>query len=379
MSTYFITGSTGVVGSALVAALLDRPDAQVRLLIRAPSNEALRERLEGLLGFTGHAGTDAARRVEALRGDTTLPLLGVGEAEHARLVRECTHVIHVAGLVRMNLPIGEARASAVTAARNMLELVERCAGNGSFSKAELVSTVGVGGRWPGELPERFLDEPRVFHNTYEQAKAEAETLMADAVNRGAPITVHRPSMVVGDSRTGRVWSFQVFYHLAEFLSGRRTRGVQPPIDEATVDLIPADYVAQAILWSAANRGTIGSVLHLCSGPEGAVQLPMLRDRVREKFRRAGIELPGLITVGPGILKGLARVASPLLPPSGRRALATLPIFLDYLSERQAFGNRATRSLLGAAGITLPGHDAFLDPVLDYYFAQKYGVPRGASN
>ncbi|MCU0804448.1 MAG: SDR family oxidoreductase [Burkholderiales bacterium] len=377
MSTFFITGSTGVVGSALVAALLDRPDARLRLLIRAPSDEVLRERLAALLAFTGHGGTDAARRVEALRGDTTAPRLGLGEQDYARIAGECTHVIHVAGLVRMNLSIADARASAVTAARNMLDLVDRCADKESFAKAELVSTVGVGGRWPGELPERFLVEPRSYHNTYEQAKAEAEELMAGAAEHGAPITVHRPSMVIGDSRSGRVWSFQVFYHLAEFLSGRRTRGVQPPIDDATVDLIPADYVARAILWSAATPATRGRVLHLCSGPDGAVRLPMLRERVREKFRHAGVALPRIVTVSPGMLKGLARVAGPLLPPSSRRALATLPIFLDYLSERQAFGNRQTRALLAAAGIDLPRHDTFLEPVLDYYFAQKYRAPGAA--
>jgi thioester reductase-like protein len=377
VSTYFITGSTGVVGSALVSALLDRPDARLRLLIRAPSDEALRERLAALLAFTGHGGAGAEKRVEALRGDTTAPRLGLGDEAYERVARECAHLIHVAGLVRMNLPIEEARASAVTAARNVLELVERCAGNASFAKAELVSTVGVGGRWPGELPERFLVEPRSYHNTYEQAKAEAEALMAEASERGAPITVHRPSMVVGDSRSGRVRSFQVFYHLAEFLSGRRTRGVQPPIDDATVDLIPADFVARAILWCAAAPETRGRVLHLCSGPDGAVRLPALRERVREKLRQAGIPLPRIVTVSPGVLKGLARVAAPLLPTPNRRALATLPVFLDYLSERQAFGNERTRMLLGGAGIDLPRHETFLEPVLDYYFTQKYRSPDGA--
>jgi thioester reductase-like protein len=371
MSTYFITGATGVVGSAVVAALLAEPQARMRLLIRATSAAALSERVRDLLAFAGGDRDDAGQRVAGVRGDTTQPSFGLDEADYRALAEECTHVVHIAGLVRMNLPLDEARASAVTAMRNVLAFIHACERAGGFSKAELVSTVGVGGRWPGALPERFIDEPRTFHNTYEHAKAEAEALAAEAVANGARVTVHRPSMVVGDSRTGRVRSFQVFYHLAEFLSGRRTGGIHPPLDGATVDLVPADYVAKALVWSSAQPQTIGRVLHLASGPDGAVPLPALCTLVRDKFGRAGMTLPTIRTLGPGLLKGLARAASPLLPLAQRRALSTLPIFLDYLAERQLFDNSGTRALLHAAGIPLPGQRTFLDPVLDYYLAAKH--------
>jgi thioester reductase-like protein len=373
LRTYFITGATGVVGSAVLAALLGHPDTRFRLLIRAPSDEALEARLAGLLESLRQPR--ARERVTGLRGDSTLPRFGLDEATYRRLVAECTHVVHSAAAVRMNLPLEEARASAVTAVEHVLAFCDAGLRAGALQKAELVSTVGVGGRWKGPLPERWIDEPRSFHNTYEQSKAEAETLVARAIAAGLPATVHRPSMVVGDSRTGRIPHFQVFYHLAEFIAGRRTFGLLPPLAGRTVDLVPSDFVAAAIAWSTTAEAARGKVLHLCSGPDGAVQLEWLRDQVRRQARERGLESPRIRTVSPGLLGGISRLAAPFVGERARRALSTLPIFLDYLGEEQVFGNRATSALLAEVPIELPRATAFLGPVLDYYFDARYGARR----
>ena len=55
--------------------------------------------------------------------------------------------------------------------------------------------------------------------------------------------------VVGDTINGRIIHFQVFYHLCEFLSGRRTLGLAPGFGGARLDIVPADYVAQVIALS----------------------------------------------------------------------------------------------------------------------------------
>jgi hypothetical protein len=56
----------------------------------------------------------------------------------------------------------------------------------------------------------------------------------------------------------------------------------------------------------------------------------------------------------------------------RRALSTLPIFLDYLGEEQVFCNQAISVLLAKVPIELPRAAAYLKPVLDYYFDTRYG-------
>jgi len=366
MKTCFITGSTGVVGSAIAGRALATTDSRLKLLIRAASAEELVARVETLAQFWGIPRDALGERVEAFRGDATEPQFGLIDADYRRLAGECTHIIHSAGAVRMNLPIADARRSADGSAQEIIAFAERCRENGQLEKVEFISTVGVGGRLPGELPERWITEPRDFHNTYEQSKAEAEERVRAAIDRGLPITVHRPSMVVGDSKTGKIIGFQVFYHLAEFISGRRTFGLMPDAGLTRLDLISSDYVAAAILWSCARSELAGQVLHLCSGPRGAVGIRDLRAMVRAEFTAAGIALPRPLTVPAALFRAAIPVVRAFSAERQKRALGTLPTFLDYLAENQTFGNSVSAARLEAAGIPLPSARQFVPAVLRYY-------------
>ena len=375
MKHFFVTGSTGVVGSAVIRALMQDPEVRATLLIRAKDASELAARLDELCQFC-ELDPNARYRLEAVQGDASLERFGMEKASYANMASSCTHIIHSAGAVRMNLPIDKARASAVGSARAVLQLIRDCeAASGQRPKTELVSTVGVGGRLPGTLPERWIREPREFHNTYEQAKAEAEALVDAEGCRDLRITIHRPSMVVGDSRTGRNVHFQVFYHLAEFLSGRKTSGIHPGLGRCRLDVVPSDYVAQAIVWSAGQPPMAGEILHLCSGPEGSVSLIDLQRVSRERFGAWGLKLPPLVRIPIGLLRGLLPIMQFFASEKGKRALGTLPVFLDYLESDQGFGNPESTRTLEAAGIRRPAASEYLGVVLDAYLAAKY--PRRA--
>lgn len=364
--TYFLTGATGAIGSALVPVLLEDADAQVRLLIRAQSAGDLDARLESLYRFWGVAVGDTGfrDRVRALRGDVTEHRFGLEAAAYEELRSDCTHLVHAAGNVRMNLPIEEARRSAVESTRNVVALARQCP---RLEKIEFVSTVGVGGRL-SVVPETWLTEPRGFHNTYEQAKAEAEDCIRSEVERGLPVTVHRPSMVVGDSRTGRIIHFQIFYHLCEFLSGRRTLGLFPRLGEARLDTIPVDAVARAIAWSCGQAGLSGKVLHLCSGPKYAVCVKDLRTRVRREFAAHGLKLPPCLDVPTPVFTGILGLMARFMSAETRRAAGTLPVFLDYLASDQRFENAATIQMLAAGRLASSCWDEYADTVLGAYLA-----------
>jgi len=367
---YFITGGTGVLGNEIAARLLAQGDCHVRLLVRADTDAKAAHRVRDLVAYWQMDPAAVEGRLHVLRGDATLPRFGFAESDYAMLSRTTTHVVHCAALVRMNLPLPEARQSAVGAARNVLALAEAARAAGALEKVEFVSTVGVGGRRDDALEERWITEPRSFHNSYEQAKAEAEELVALACERGLPLTVHRPSMVVGDSTTGRIIRFQIFYHIVEFLSGRRTRGLFPSFGDARLDLIPVDVVAGTVCWSSRTGQTTGRILHLCSGPRDAISLVELRDRIRAKLRAIGATPARPITVPMPLLRAVLPVVRMLVPERHKRALDTLPVFLDYLAGRQAFANEATVRLLGAAGISIPPPRDYLAPVLDNYLANR---------
>jgi thioester reductase-like protein len=367
MKTYFITGATGSIGACLVPMLLRDEEVQVRLLIRARDERHLDERLRELLAFWEYRpGGARHRRIKAYRGDVSLPLFGIDPQDYELLSRECTHIIHSAGNVRMNLPLEEARKSSVDSARSIAAFASVCQGNGNLQKVEFVSTVGVGGRLSGVIPERWITEERSFHNTYEEAKAEAEVFIRGQIENGLPITVHRPSMVVGESSTGKIIHFQIFYHLCEFLSGRRTFGVLPRVEKACLDTIPVDYVASVIAWSSNQHETIGKVLHECSGPDRAMPVELLKNRIQSIFRSQGEKLPSPRTVPLFLFQAALPLISLFVTPAVGRAMKTLPFFFDYLAEEQSFANVDTSRMVETEGKKLPSADGYLERVLEYY-------------
>lgn len=375
MAHYLVTGATGVVGSAIVPRLAALPDTTVQVLMRPKKGSDLAARFAELVAFWDTHYPDErvasggfATRVRPVSGEITEPSLGLSGADREQLQRECTHIIHCAASVRMNLPLDEARQTALFPVASVIELGKACA---NLRKVEFVSTVGVGGRWRGPLPERWITEPREFHNTYEASKAEAEDLVHREVDAGFPATIHRPSMVVGDARSGAVIHFQIFYFICEFLSGMRTFGLFPKLGEATLDIVPNDYVAAAIVAASRDPATAGTIFHLCSGPARAVKLMELRTHVRRIFRQGGLmgwtpQLDFSRDTFMGIMRGVAR----LLPERERRAVNTLPIYLDYLSGIQQFGNDASVQRLTALGVPTPDNAQVLEQVLDYYVKSK---------
>lgn len=351
---YFITGATGAVGAALVPELLDIPGVRLKLLLRAKDAGHLGIRFAGLCSFWGLEPQTLRQRVEPVAGDMTRQQFGVGELAYTELVRECTHIVHCAGNVRMNLSLDEARGFSVGSAHNVLALARQCQMQGVLEKVDVVSTVGVGGDLSGLVPERFLDEQRNFHNTYEEAKAEAESVLRPYAGKGElPLTIHRPSMVVGAAQTGKILHYQVFYHLCEFLAGRRTAGIVPLLHGQYLDIVPVDYVAQAIARSSRAPALSGRILHLCAGPEQALELMELMGLARQVFAEAGLRVPRLKPIPLSLFQRLVPALALMAPPKTRRALGTLPVFFAYLRDQQMFANTLSREVLGPMGVIFP--------------------------
>ncbi len=345
---YFVTGATGAIGSALIPLLLEDQNNQVWALMRADSCDHLTKRLEELITFWEmdcDQAQDARRRIIPLQGDTDQSKFALSEGVYTEIASQCTHIIHCAGVVRMNLPLAVARRHALGSAQNIVELALACQASGSLQKIEYVSTVGVAGRMSGIVPETWITQPREFHNTYEQSKAEAEDYLREQIERhNLPVTVHRPSMVVGDSKTGKIIHYQIFYHICEFLTGNRTFGLLPFVGSAVLDTVPVDYVAQVIKFCSGREEMAGEIMHLCSGYD-AIKLTELRLLVRKMLKQHGRRLPVLIPLPVELFNVLIKWVTPLLSADLQRAVKTVPYFLDYLGDKQIFDNSGTLLLL----------------------------------
>lgn len=373
---YFVTGATGAVGSALIPLLLEDKSNIVWIVVRGESELQSKERLEELISFwemSNAQAEDARTRVIPLKGDTDLPMFDLPDAIYKKISCECTHIIHSAGVVRMNLPLETARKHAVTAAQNIVKLALDCKAAGNpVKKIEFVSTVGVGGCLPGVLQEAWITTPRKYHNTYEQSKAEAEDYLKEQMElHQLPVTVHRPSMVVGDSQTGKIIHFQVFYHICEFLSGRRSLGLLPTFGDMRLDTIPVNYVAEVLYWSSLQSKSIGKILHICSGAKDAITLIELQHLVRDKMIQNQLKLPRIKRLPVTLFVVLLKIVGIFMGSKSKRALKTVPVFLNYLKDYQGFENHQTRQFLEAfGGPKLADKNIYLLIVLNHYLKNR---------
>lgn len=358
-----------MVGSAVVNELLASDRAELQLLIRATDESDLQRRVGEMLRFWDLApDSEKAKRIRPLPGDITLPRFGLNADEYDRVARTATHIVHSAAIVKMTLPLEEARHSAVTSVHSILELANQCRAHGTLQKIDIVSTVGVAGLTPGLVPEEPLPNVKEFHNTYEAAKSEAEKFIF--LNQGdLPVTLHRPSMVVGNAATGKIVHFQIFYHLCEFLSGQHTYGLIPKVQGVFLDTIPVDYVARAIIHSSRHPNqTIGRIFHLCSGPPASIPIPDLVNCVGERFNR-GAKVK-IRAIPPSLFRQSLPVMSWFSSERTQKALRNLPLFLDYLDFPQQFSNTQSEAFFEEAGIPLPRFPSYLPAVLDFYLKTR---------
>lgn len=368
---FFVTGVTGNVGSSIVRRLLRDVDARIWVLVRASSNDELRRRLQKLFCLWGYEGgelPDVAARVFPLRGDMGLPQFGMTDNDWNTVRSNCDHLIHAAGVVRMNLPIDEARTHAVGSAKNLIALADSISSAGKTVNLAFVSTVGVAGKQSEPLRDDWVTGNRSFHNTYEQSKAEAEELFR-MWDRGPNIrlTIHRPSMVVGAS-DGEVLRHQIFYYLCEFLSGRHTKGMQPALHDARLDTVPVDYVADAVCWAVQNPESDGKVLNLCSGSEHEVGLATVQDWTRQVLLRNNQHLPKIRSFPAKLFLLIIRAATLTASKKVQRRLGALPVLIDYLNSPQVFeGEESRRYLNERADLLLPEPEQYLPSIIRSYY------------
>jgi thioester reductase-like protein len=368
-----ITGATGAVGSSAALSCLRETLDRIKLLLRADSPAHLEQRFAKLCTFWNLAPSDIESRVEIAAGDLSMPDLGLDSATYDRWAGSVTNIIHSAGNVRLNQSLEAARTDSLIPLHHVVAFAERCMENGQFQKLEHLSTVGVGGKSVRSLPERPLREAPQFHNTYEHAKFDAEQWLLSKMHAGFPATVFRPSMVVGDTQTGKIIHFQVFYFLAAFLTGQRTAGILPHLRDVRLDIIPVDYVARALALSMSHPETRGRIFHLASGTK-SMTLTRLSELLREYEKSKGKRLPTLRLVPSSSIRKALPLLRPFLPRKLRRSIDTLPYFLDYLDESQQFENQETDAFFSKLGLTVSEPTSYL-PVIMKYFDERRAEAR----
>jgi nucleoside-diphosphate-sugar epimerase len=353
-----ITGATGFLGMQLVRELLERrPDAVLSLIIRDTATQSGEQR--------AHSFIPPALwpRVQIFSGDVGLPRCGLSLAAYDRLLAEATRVVHCAATVRFDHSLEEARRINVEGTRQVMDFCERAAGVRSFA---YVGTAYVAGERADLVREDELAIGQSYRNTYERTKAEAEALVRSRMG-SVPTVILRPSIIVGDSRTGVTSSFKMMYWPLKIYARRLWRTV-PGYPDAVLDIVPVDFVAQAVQRLLFEEGALGSTLHLCAGPRGSATIEQVARRAMDYF-----DGPVPRYVDPRLFFAILR---PILFLSlwgrKRRVLRDGRAYRDYFTMRMQFDTRNAERLLWEAGLSPPPVLEYLDRLFSYCVASDWG-------
>lgn len=304
-------------------------------------------------------GLDHARHITAVAGDVTEAGLGAA----ASTLADVTHVIHCAATVAFDHPLAEARRINVGGTRHMLDVCRRLP---RLERLDAVSTCYVAGRRSEVVKEEELSDAHGFNNTYEQTKYEAELELRAAMSE-LPIAVHRPSIVVGDSRTGKTGSFKVLYWPLKVLA-RGWLPIVPYDPDAQLDIVPVDYVTSATLALSRDPATIGRTFHLAAGPGRDTTMGALAEHLAARFGR---RLP--LRVRPAWWQRVVRPALMLAPaPALRRTLRTGLVYRPYLQMRVRFDTAHANTYLEPQGLQCPRVVDYIDTIVDAAVASDFG-------
>jgi len=276
-----LTGATGFLGRYLLRDLL-ASGRHVAVLVRDGRSLSAEQRIEELLSSSDDTQHNRPANPVVLTGDLCRSHLGLPLAERGWIARHCTGVLHAAADVSLRRSLsGDPWVANVEGTKNLLELCTAL-GIGEFHH---ISTAFVCGERLGPIREDELDRGQTFHNDYEKSKCEAERRVVAARNLWT--TIYRPSVIIGDSRSGFTSSYHGLYRFLELgtrlasspvpptpapagsparNAGGRGRRVLPLRLPFTGDelrnLVPVDWVARAIVAIVNQPRHHGRTYHL---------------------------------------------------------------------------------------------------------------------
>jgi thioester reductase-like protein len=308
MSYYLMTGGTGLLGHYL---LRDAMRQGIRLAVIARGNRlaTARARIEDSIARWESVSGRSLPRPVVFEGDLTRPGFGLTAEQRNWIRANCRGAIHNAASLTFvaDSPDGEPYRSNVEGTRRLVEL---CAETG-IRELHHVSTAYVCGLREGVILETEVDVGQPLGNDYERSKLEAEKLLRGEKAFDS-LTVYRPGIIIGDSRTGYTSTFHGFYVPLKVATGLLSSvPLTEPVELGallelfglkgtdTKNFVPVDWVSEALMHIVARREFHGQTYHLTpTAPTPLRSMAEVMDRTLQAHMRirqddAGTSLDGL--------------------------------------------------------------------------------------
>ncbi len=355
----FVTGATGFIGHQLLGKLLARK-GKVYVLVRSSSKAKLKASLEEF-------GKDA-ERVIPVTGDLSKPRLGVSPKQIASLKGKIGNVFHLAAIYDITNSDEAAQLKAnVEGTRHAVMFAEAV----NAKCFHHTSSIAAAGLFPGYWREDMFEEWEPTSQPYFKTKHDSEAVVREECT--IPWRIYRPGIVVGHSETGYIDKIDGPYFFFKML--QRIRNAVPRwlslvgLEGGNMNIVPVDYVADAMDHIAHKPGLNGKTFHL-TNPEH-----MSVGKVLNVFARAGRGPEFAMRIDAGIFEFIpkaVREGVKNLPPVRTITDGVLADFgipratLKFLNYPTKFDNRDTAAALKGTDIACPPLESYAGVLWDYW-------------
>ena len=344
--TIFLTGFPGFIAEKLVKRLAER-DTRFFLLIQPQFVEKAKHDIGKIIRKTNLP----LENFEIVEGDITLENLGISE-KYLEIVRaETTDVHHLAAVYDLAVEKDLAYRVNVEGTRNLNEFVRRLP---NLRRYNYVSTCYVAGRRKGEILETELEHDADFRNFYEETKYLAE-MEVEKLKSEIPTTIFRPSVVVGDSRTGETTKYDGIYYLMLYLrkAPNLLRFVNVGNKNVKLNLVPVDFVVEGIAALAGDESATGKTIAL------ADPNPLTTEELFDAITEAMINKKSVIKPSPKLIEWSLHLK--ISPPLTGLPLSAVP----YFFVPQTYKTSVSEKLLKQYNIACPNFRTYVENLLKF--------------
>ena len=344
--TIFLTGFPGFIAEKLVERLAER-DTRFFLLVQPQFVEKAKYDIGKIIRKTNLP----LENFEIVEGDITLENLGISEKDLEIVRAETTDVHHLAAVYDLAVEQDLAYRVNVEGTRNLNEFVRRLP---NLRRYNYVSTCYVAGRRKGEILETELEHDAGFRNFYEETKYLAE-MEVEKLKSEIPTTIFRPSVVVGDSRTGETTKYDGVYYLMLYLrkAPNLLRFVNVGNKNVKLNLVPVDFVVEGIAALAGDESATGKTIAL------ADPNPLTTEELFDAITEAMINKKSVIKPSPKLIEWSLHLK--ISPPMTGLPLSAVP----YFFVPQTYKTSVSEKLLKPYNIACPNFRTYVKNLLEF--------------
>lgn len=360
-----LTGANGFLGTQIALRLLKHYDHKIIALIRGKNKDDTVNRLYRAWWEFPELRDEIGNRINVVNGDISKNELGLEKEEYKKLVQAVTHVIHTAADWSLKSSLEKLQKINVQGTQNVLKLADLAHDDHGLERFSHISTAYVAGGKMGTVSEDSLTSEYGFLSNYEKTKFESEVEVKKSL---FDISIFRPSMIVGDSSTGYIKTFNTLYvPLRLYLNGKLP--LIPVPRSMKINLVPVDYVADAVINLTFDKRAVNKTFHLTAPAESLPTLKELLKFVKE-WSRENLDVklndPIYMPLNTSLIQKISSIGH-LFGKGTAKLLETMNTLSPYFNENREYQRNNVEKLMGPYNYKWQD---FLPEILE--FAVYYG-------